>query len=147
MLGLAFVAVGSFCRRSFASACICFRPSGSFFPCAVVLSLCRDFFGSHAPWGFPFSLPPSLQEGGMRGGGLGMPLCCFLRVFLSSRSTFVQREGWRSLWSLVRCSRARFCLLGSFVDWGSRSCSLVEDSCYPLCPGLLSLLISARPAR
>ena len=40
-----------------------------------------------------------------------MPLCCFLRVFLSSRSTLVQREGWRSLWSRVRCTGARFCLL------------------------------------
>ena len=54
MLGLAFVAVGSFCRLSFASASIRFRPSGSFFPCADVLSLCGDFFGSHAPRGFPF---------------------------------------------------------------------------------------------
>ena len=70
MLGLAFVAVGSFCRRSFASAGIRFRPSGSFFPCTVVLSSCGDFFGSHAPRGFLlFSLPPFLQKGGMRGGG------------------------------------------------------------------------------
>ena len=26
-------------------------------------------------------------------GGLGMPVCCFSRVFLSSRSTLVEREG------------------------------------------------------
>ena len=42
----------------------------------------------------------------------------------------VQREGWRSLWSLVRFTRARFCLLGSFVDWGYGSCSLAANSCY-----------------
>ena len=46
----------------------------------------------------------------------------------------VQREGWRSLWSRVRCTRARFCLLGSFVDWGYGSCSLAANSCYFLCP-------------
>ena len=147
MLGLAFVAVGSFCRRFLASASIRFCPSGSFFPCSDVLSSCGDFFGSHAPRGFPFFSLPPFRRAGYGGGGLGLPLCCFLRVFLSSRLTFVQREGWRSLWSLVRCTRARFCLLGSFVDWRSRSCSLAADSCYPLCPGLLSLLISARPAR
>ena len=73
MLGLAFVAVGSFCRRSFASASICFRNSGSFFPCAVVLSSCGDFFGSHAPPGLPLLLPPSLQKGGMWGGGSRCP--------------------------------------------------------------------------
>ena len=70
-----------------------------------------------------------------------MPLCCFPKFFLSSHSTLVQREGWRSLWSLVRCTRARFCLLGSFMDWGSRSCSLAATSCYLFCPGWFSLLI------
>ena len=92
-------------------------------------------------------LSPFLQKGGIGVGGLGMPLCCFPRVFFSSRSTLAQREGWRSLWSLVRCMRAHFCLLGSFVVWGSRSCSLAADSCYLFCPGWFSLLISARPAR
>ena len=39
------------------------------------------FFGSHAPLVFPSS--PSLpSEGRMGVGGLGMPLCCFPRVFL-----------------------------------------------------------------
>ena len=129
--------MGSFCRRSFASASIRFRPSGSFFPCADVLFSCGDFFGSHAPRGFPFfSLPPFRRAGCRGGGGLRMPLCCFPRVFLSSRSTFVQREGCWGLWSLVRCTQARFCLLGSFVDWGSRSCSLMADSCYLLCSRL-----------
>ena len=94
------------------------------------------------PGASPSSL--SLPSGG---GGLGMPLCCFPRVFLSSRSTSVQREGWRCPWSFIRCTLARFCLLGSFVHWGSRSCSLAADSYYPICPDWFSLLISARPAR
>ena len=42
----------------------------------------------------------------------------------------VQREGWRGLWSRVRCTRARFCLLGLFVDWEDGSCSLAANSCY-----------------
>ena len=124
MLGLAFVAVGSFCRRSFASA--------SFVFALQALSSLAPMSFPHAgassevttPW-LPLLLPPSLQKGGLRlgagRGGLEMPFCCFPRVFFSSRSTFVQREGWRSLWSLVRCTRARFCLLSSFVDWGSGS--------------------------
>ena len=73
MLGLAFVAVGSFCRRFFASASIRFWPSGSFFPCTDVLSSCGDFFGSHAPRGFPFfSLPPFRRARG-GGGSSGCP--------------------------------------------------------------------------
>ena len=71
MLGLAFVAVGSFCRRSFASASIRFRPSGSFFPCADVLSSCGDFFGSHAPRVFPFFSLHSFRRAGCGGGGGG----------------------------------------------------------------------------
>ena len=46
----------------------------------------------------------------------------------------VQREGWRSIWSRVRCTRARFCLLSSFVDWRYRSCSFAANSSYFLCP-------------
>ena len=51
-----------------------------------------DFFGSRAPRVFP-SLSPFLQKVGMEVGGLGMPLCCFLRVFLSSRSTWSSGRG------------------------------------------------------
>ena len=72
MLGLAFVAVRSFCRRSFASASIHFRPSGSFFPCADVLSSCGDFFGSHTPRGFPFFSLPPFRMAGCGGGGGGL---------------------------------------------------------------------------
>ena len=32
----------------------------------------------------------------------GCTLCCFLWGFLSTRSPFVQREGWKCLWTLVR---------------------------------------------
>ena len=42
----------------------------------------------------------------------------------------VQWEGWGSLWSRVRCARARFCLLSSFVDWGYWSCSRSANSSY-----------------
>ena len=38
-------------------------------------------------------LSPFLQKGGMEVGGLGLPLCCFLRVFLSSRSTWSSGRG------------------------------------------------------
>ena len=52
------------------------RHSGSFFPCADVLSSCGDFFGSHAPRAFPFfSLPPFRRVGFFFffGGGGGCP--------------------------------------------------------------------------
>ena len=146
MLGLAFVAVGSFCRQSFACASIRCRPSGFSSPAPMSF----PHAGTSSEFPHPRASPssPSLpSEGQGGGGGLGLPLCCFPRVCLSSRSTFVQREGWRSLWSLVRCTQARFCLLSSFVGWGSRSCSFAAESCYPLCLSWLSILNSARPAR
>ena len=59
--------------------------------------------------------------------GLGMPLV-LPEGFPLLPLDLVQREGWRSLWSHVRCTRARFCLLGSFVDWGYGSCSLAANS-------------------
>ena len=129
----------------FACANFRFRPSGSFFPLHRCPFFMLKLLRKSCTPGLPFS--PFLQKSGRGVGGLGMPLCCFPRVFLSSRSTLVQREGWWSLWSLVRCMRARFCLLSSFMDWGSRSCSLAADSCYLFCSGWFSLLISARPAR
>ena len=67
MLGLAFVAVGSFADYLLLVQ-VFVRPSGFFFPCADVLSSCGDFFGSHAPWASPSS--PSLpSEGRDEGGG------------------------------------------------------------------------------
>ena len=51
-------------------------------------------------------------------------------VFPPLPLVLVQREGWSGLWSRVRCTRARFCLLGSFVDWGYGRCSLAANSCY-----------------
>ena len=61
--------MGRFCRRSFTCASIRFRPSGSFFPCADVLSSCGDFFGSHIPRASISS--PSLPSAGRDewGGG------------------------------------------------------------------------------
>ena len=88
-----------------------------------------DFFGSHAPLVFPSSL--SLPSEGRDGGGRSRDALVLLpEGFPLLPLDLVQREGWRSLWSRVRCMRAHFCLLGSFVDWGSRSCSLAVDSCY-----------------
>ena len=105
-----------------------------------------DFFGSHAPRVFPSSL--SLSSEGQGGGGQSRDALVLLPEGFSLLSLdLVQREGWKSLWSHVRYTRARFCLLGSFVDWGSRSCSLAADSCYLFCSGWFSLLISARSAR
>ena len=69
MLRLAFVAVGSFCWWSFASANFHFRPSGFFFPCADVLSSCGDLFGSHTPRGFPFFPLPPFKRAGLGWGG------------------------------------------------------------------------------
>ena len=106
-----------------------FRPSGS--SSTALMSFLADFFGSLAPRVFPSSL--SLPSEGRDGGGRSRDALVLLpEGFPLLLLDLVQREGWRSLWSCVRCTRARFCLLGSFVDWGSRSCSLVADSCYLL---------------
>ena len=81
MLGLAFVAVGSFCRQSFASASFVFAlqvlssPAPMSFPHA----------GTSSEVTHPGSSPSLPSEGRVEvGGGLGMPLCCFPRVFLWS---------------------------------------------------------------
>ena len=48
-----------------------------------------------------------LQKGGMGVGGLGMPLCCFPRVFLSSRSTWSSgRGGGASIRAFSACELA-----------------------------------------
>ena len=65
--------------------------------------------------------------------GLGMPIV-LPEVFPLLPLDLVQREGWGNLWLRVRCAQARFCLLGSFVNWGYWSCSCVANSCYFLCP-------------
>ena len=51
-----------------ACANFCFGLQALFFPCADVLSSCRDFFGSHAPRFFPssLSLPSEERDGGGR---------------------------------------------------------------------------------
>ena len=140
MLGMAFVAVGSL-RQCFAGKIFCFHPSGSPPPpsCADVLASCGDFFGSSTSWGFPFFFLPSFRRAG---GGRSRDALRLLPEGLPLLPLdFCPVRGVEE--PLV----ARFCLLGSFVDWGSRSCSLAADSCYPICPGWFSLLISARSAR
>ena len=122
------------------------------FALQALLLLCRcpfwmsDFFGSQVPLVSPSSL--SLPSEGRDGGGRSLDALVLLpEGFPLLPLDLVQREGWRSLCLRVRCTRARFCLLGSFVDWRSRSCSLAADSCYLFCPGWFSLFISARSAR
>ena len=145
MLCLAFVTVEVFAyiiclRKLFVFALQALLPLRR---CPFFLS---DFFGSHAPQVFPSSL--SLPSEGRDGGGRSRDALVLLpEGFPLLPLDLVQREAWRSLWSCVRCMPARLCLLGSFVDWGSRSCSLAADSCYLFCPGWFSLLISARSAR
>ena len=76
-----------------------------------------DFFGSLASRGFPSVSLPSFRRAGCLWNVSGC-LCVLPEGFPLILLDLVQREGWRSLWSRVRCTRARFCLLGSFMDWG-----------------------------
>ena len=97
--------------------------------------------------GLPLLLPPSLQKGGMRVGGLGMPLCCFPGVFLSSRLDCCPARGVEEP-LVARSVHASSLLSPRFIrGLGVQVLLSCGDSCYPLCPGWLSLLISARPAR
>ena len=125
----------------FACANFSFSPFRRFFHCADVLS--SGMTSSEVM--HPRSSFPSEERDG--GGWSRDALGLLPQGFSLLPLDLVQREGWKSLWSRVRCMRARFCFLGSFVDWGSRSCSLVADSCYLFCSGWFSLLISARSAR
>ena len=131
------------------------RRSGSVCLLLFTLTLFANF-ASTAPMSFRWLLQkvlppgvflrisPFLQKGRMPLEGLGMQLV-LPEGFPLLPLDLVQREGWRSLWSRVRCARARFCLLGSFVDWGYGSCSLAAKSCYFLCPmGSLSSSLYVR---
>ena len=168
MLGLAFVAVGSFCRRSFACASIRFCPSGSFFPCADVLSSCGDFFGSHASRSFPFfslpsfrravsgcpcvasrgsSSPPARLLSSERGGGAsGRPfgaseLACVTSVhsWTGGPGVALLRRIHASHSVLVGSpSSSLHALRGDGAGGSLEACSFL---------GCLSLLISVRPAR
>ena len=100
------------------------------FHCSDVLSLTSS---KVLPPGVFLRISPFLQKVGMPLEGLGMSLV-LPEGFPLLPLDLVQREGWRSLWSRVRCTRARFCLLGSFVGWGYGSCSFAANSCYFLCP-------------
>ena len=79
--------------------------------------------------GFSFVSLPSFRRAGCLWNVSGC-LCVLPEDFPPHPLDLVQREGWRGLWSRVHCTRARFCLLGSFVDWGYGSCSLAANSCY-----------------
>ena len=76
----------------FACANFLFSPFRLFFHCADVLSSCVTSSEVMHP-GSSLLLSPFLQKGGMGVGGLGMPLVCFPRVFLSSCSTWSSGRG------------------------------------------------------
>ena len=172
MSGLAFVVVGSFCRRSFTSASIRFRPSGSFFPYANVLSSCGDFFGSHAPRGFPFFSLPSFRGARCRGGGGGGVFASRGSSSPPARHLSSERSGGASGRSFGARELASVSSVHSWtggpgvallrrapatrsVSVGSPSLSLhglrgdgaggSSEACSVL--GCLSILFSARPAR
>ena len=100
--------------------------------------------------GLSFVALPAFRRAGCLWKVSGCP-CVLPEGFPLLPLDLVQRGGgvveWRSLWLRVWCTRAHFCLLGSFVDCGCRSCSLAANSCYFFCPGWLSLLISVRSTR
>ena len=78
------------------NVCLCkvsFSPFRLFLPLRRCPFFMQGLLRKSCTPGLPF-FSPFLRKGGMGVGGLGMPLCCFPRVFLSSRSTLVQREGW-----------------------------------------------------
>ena len=86
MLGLAFVAVGSVYQHYLLAQIFVFALQALASP--APLSFLHAVTSSEVM--LPRSsllLSPFLQKGGMGVGGLGMPLCCFPRFFLSSRST------------------------------------------------------------
>ena len=75
MLGLAFVAVGSFCRQSFACASISFSPFRLFLPLRWCPFLMRGLLRKSCTLGLPLLLTPSFQECGLWGGGRGASGC------------------------------------------------------------------------
>ena len=136
-------------KRSYAEHKRSARPSGSSLPPVPKTSPCAGTSSEIAHPAAPSSSSLPSEGRDKRGGVSGCTLCCFPWGFLPSRSTSVQREGWKCLWTLVRCARARFCLLCSFSGLGSGSSSLAADSCCSLRPflGCLSLLTTARYVR
>ena len=92
-------------------------------------------------------LSPFLQKGGMPLDGLGMPLCCFPRVFLSSRSTWSSGRGGGAS---GRAFGAReLASVSSVHSWTEDPgvALLRRTPATFFCPGWLSLLLSARSAR
>ena len=121
------------------------RPSGSV-PSAPSTSLFAETsLGVSLPGSSSSSSSLPLGGQGKRGGGgLGVHLVFFMRCFLPSRSTLVQREGRECLWVFVCRVRARSFFSSSFGRWG-RGCWL---SCcrrpFPASPSLLTLPNSHR---
>ena len=83
------------------------------FPLRRGLHPVRELLQKFCSPGLPPLLLPSLQRGRMRGGSSrGAPGVASREA--SSRSTSVQREGWKCLWMFVCCARERLCLFSSF---------------------------------
>ena len=147
MLGLAFVAVGSFADDVLLVQIFVFALQALSSP--APMSFLHAGISSEVT--HPGASPSSLSlpsEWRYEGGGRSRDALNLLPEGLPLLPLdFGPSRGVEELWSLVRCTRARFCLLGSFVDWGSKSCSLAAGSCYPICPGWFFLLISACPVR
>ena len=129
---------GSVCLRWLAQTFFCLSGSSS----TALMSFLDDFFGSLAPRVFPsLSLPSEGRDGGGRSRDA---LVLLPESFPLLPLDLVPREGWRSLWSLVWCTRAGFCLLGSFVDWGPGVALLRRTPAQELlsCSGLLLPFLS-----
>ena len=137
-------------KRSYAERKRSARPSGSSLPPAPKSSPCTGTSSEVTHPAAPSSSSSLPSEGRVKKGEPWDAPCAASCVGLPLLPLdLVQREGWKCLWTLVRCAQARFCLLSSFGGWEIGSCSLAADPCCPLRSflGCLSPLITARSAR
>ena len=96
MLGLAFVAVGSLCRRSFASASFVFALQAFSSP-APMSFLMRGLLRKSRTPGLPLLLPPSLpSEGQVELGGVGCDVVSGCPCVASRGSSSPPAQLWSS---------------------------------------------------
>ena len=123
------------------------RPSGTL-PTAMVTSP-RAGTSSEVLRPEASSSSSSLPSGGQakREGSRDAPCAASREASSFPARPRSSERGGSVLWSLVRCERTRFCLLGSFGSWEGGSCSSTADfPCPRLFLGCLALLITARSA-
>ena len=143
MLGLAFVAVVSFCRRSFASASI-HSPFRLFLPLRRCPFLMRGLLRKSRTPELPLLLPPSLQKGGEVSGCPSV--ASQGSSSLPARLLSSGRGGGASGRSFGARELASVSLVHSWT--GEAGVSFLRRTPATLfCPGWFSLLISACPAR